>query len=38
MGLEDNHSYALTLLTFVIAICAFCIFTILRKISAPLKA
>lgn len=38
MGLEDNHSYALTLLTFVIAICVFCIFTIVRKISAPLKA
>lgn len=38
MGLESNHGYAMTLLLLMSAICAFCIRTILRKISAPLKS
>ncbi|MEC9091561.1 MAG: ABC transporter permease subunit [Planctomycetota bacterium] len=38
MGLEDNHQYAITMSAFVVGICVACVYTILQKISAPLKA
>lgn len=38
MGLETNHSYALTLLGMILLLCGFCVFTIFSKISAPLRA
>ena len=38
MGLENNHGYALTLLTFVAGLSVFCVLVIQRRISAPLRA
>ncbi len=38
MGLESSHGYAVSLLVLLIVICVFCVRTILRKISAPLKS
>ena len=38
MGLETNHGYALVLLGFVVSICVFCVFVIMRNISSPMKA
>lgn len=38
MGLESNHSFAIKLLVFVFALSSFCIYVIMRKISAPINA
>lgn len=38
MGLETNHGFAIQLLIFVLALSAFCVHVILRKISAPINA
>jgi len=38
MDLETNHAYAMKLLFFVLLLCLICYFTIMRKISTPLRA
>lgn len=38
MGLETNHSFAIKLLVFVLSLSAFCVYVIMRKISAPINA